>query len=45
MIEIRRSTRELRQRLPEDITADLLRFGASLVTLMAAILLGLVRVG
>ena len=40
-----RNTRELRQRLPDDITTDLLRFGASLVTLVAAIFLGLAKVG
>ena len=45
MIHVRRETEELRRRLPEDLTTDLLRFAASLVTLVAAIFLGLVRIG
>jgi hypothetical protein len=45
MIRVRRETEELRQRLPDDITTDVLRFVASLVTLVAAIFLGLVRIG
>jgi hypothetical protein len=45
MIRIRRETDVLRHRLPDDLTTDLLRFAASLVTLVAAIFLGLVRIG
>jgi hypothetical protein len=45
MIHIRREADDLRHRLPDDLTTDLLRFAASLVTLVAAIFLGLVRIG
>jgi hypothetical protein len=40
-----RTTSTLKDRLPDDLTADLLRLGASVLTLVAAILLGLARVG
>jgi hypothetical protein len=45
MTHVRREADQIRRRLPEDITIDLLRFGASLLTLVAAIFLGLVRIG
>ena len=45
MFHVRRETEHLRRRLPEDLTTDLLRLTASLVTLIAAIFLGLVRIG
>jgi hypothetical protein len=45
MIHVRRETEELRRRLPDDLTIDVLRLVASLVTLMAAIFIGLVRIG
>jgi hypothetical protein len=45
MIHVRQETEQLRRRLPEDLTTDLLRFAASLVTLVAAIFLGLVHIG
>jgi hypothetical protein len=45
MTQVRRETDQLRRRLPDDLTIDLLRLTASLVTLVAAIFLGLVRIG
>jgi hypothetical protein len=45
MIHVRRKTDELRDHFHEDITTDVLRLTASLVTLLAAIFLGLVRIG
>jgi hypothetical protein len=45
MTDLSRDVRDSRERrLPEDLTADLLRFAAALVTLVAAIILGLARV-
>jgi hypothetical protein len=45
MIHVRRTTEELRDHFHDDITTDVLRLAASLVTLVAAIFLGLVRIG
>jgi hypothetical protein len=45
MFPFRPNTRELSHDLAEDVTADLLRLGAALLTLVAAIFLGLARVG
>ena len=44
MFPFRPNTRELSHDLAEDVTADLLRLGAALMTLLAAIFLGLARV-
>jgi hypothetical protein len=44
MTDLSRDARERDRRLPDDLAADLVRFGAALVTLVAAIILGVARV-